>query len=276
MGFKFNYDGYRRAIEDNLSIINKDKQEVPFILNKAQLHFLENATEHNVILKARKMGFSSVLLAVAVIKFLYGENERCVSMSFDKTASSKQLDRAKHFIKSYEQKNNVKVPFKNNSKTELVWEQKRPDGTTFQNSLRVGTAASNSFGRGDDITFLHLTEVSMTDNLEYLLAGAGEAAVNDAMITLETTAFGYNEFKTFWDEASAGQRDYKAFFYDPYWEYSQEFVDRKRQQLGRLAPQEYPISPEEAFLATGANFFDRVALQDYLKAAMEPKSVSQV
>lgn len=274
MGFKFNHDGYTRAIEDNLSIINKDKQEVPFLLNKAQKDFMANATERNVILKARKMGFSSMLLAIAVIKFLYGENERCVSMSFDKSASSKQLERAKHFIKSYEFHNKIKVPLKYNSKSEMVWEQKRPDGTTFQNSLRVGTASSNSFGRGDDITFLHLTEVSMTDNLEYLLAGAGEATVNDAMITLETTAFGYNEFKTFWDEAEAGARGYKTFFYDPYWEYSEEFVKRKRMELGRLAPQEYPLTPAEAFLATGANFFDRVALQDYLRDALEPISVS--
>jgi hypothetical protein len=274
MGFVFNHAGYRAAIEDNLTIVDKNKQEVPFLLNKAQAHFLENATEHNVILKARKMGFSSVLLAVAVIKFLYGENERCVSMSFDKSASSKQLERAKHFIKSYEQHNKIKVPMKYNSKTELVWEQRRPDGTTFQNSLRVGTAQSNSFGRGDDITFLHLTEVAMTDGLEYLLAGAGEATVNDAMVTLETTAFGYNEFKGFWDEADAGQRDYKTFFYDPYWEYDQAFVDRKRQQLGRLAPQEYPLTPQEAFLATGANFFDRVALQDYLTETREPLNVS--
>lgn len=274
MSFQWNHQGYRLAIEDNLSIINKDKQEVPFILNKAQSHFIENATERNVILKARKMGFSSVLLAIAVIKFLYGENERCVSMSFDKSASSKQLERAKHFIRSYEQKNKVKVPMKYNSKTEMVWEQKREDGTTFQNSLRVGTASSNSFGRGDDITFLHLTEVSMTDNLEYLLAGAGEATVNNAMITLETTAFGYNEFKTFWDEASAGQRNYKAFFYDPTWEYDEEFVKRRRMELGRLAPQEYPMTPSEAFLASGSNFFDRVALQDYEREGIEPLHVS--
>jgi hypothetical protein len=163
---------------------------------------------------------------------------------------------------------------KYNSRNEMVRESRRPDGTTYTNSLRVGTASSNSFGRGDDITFLHLTEVSQSDNLEYLLAGAGEAVVNDAMITLETTAFGYNEFKTFWDEASVGARNYQTFFYDPTWEYDEAFVERKRKELGRLAPQEYPMSPEEAFLATGANFFDRVALQDYLKLAREPLGVS--
>jgi len=155
--FKFNAEGYKKAIEENFTIIDKDKNEVPFILNKSQVHFLENLTDRNVILKARKMGFSSVLLAVACIKFLLGKNERCVSMSFDRDASSKQLDRAKHFLKSYERHNKVEIPLKYNSKNEMVWEGINSDGSTFTNALRVGTAKSQGFGRGDDITFLHLT-----------------------------------------------------------------------------------------------------------------------
>lgn len=265
----FNYEGYKKAIEENFTIIDKDKKEVPFILNKAQDHFLKNLTERNVILKARKMGFSSVLLAVACVKFLMGENERCVSMSFDKEASSKQLDRAKHFIKSYERINKVKVNMKYNSKTELVRDGIREDGTTFTNALRVGTAKSTGFGRGDDITFLHLTEVSLADHLDQLLAGVGEAVVNNAIISLETTANGYNEFKTFWDEAMAGQRGYKAMFYSPEWEYDKDFLARKKANLGRLFEQEYPMTPEQAFIASGNQFFDREALQDYIETTVE-------
>ncbi len=78
--FKFDPDSYKRAIEENLMIVDKDKQEVPFLLNKAQDHFLNNLTERNVILKARKMGFSSVLLGMGIIKFILGKNERIVSM----------------------------------------------------------------------------------------------------------------------------------------------------------------------------------------------------
>lgn len=265
----FNFEGYKKAIEENFTIIDKNKKEVPFILNKAQLHFLENLTERNVILKARKMGFSSVLLAVACIKFLFGENERCVSMSFDSEASKKQLERAKHFIKSYERINKTQVPFKYNSKSELVWEGKRDDGTSYINALRIGTAKSTGFGRGDDITFLHLTEVSMAEHLDQLLAGVGEAVVHDTIITLETTANGYNEFKTFWDEASAGARNYKTLFYDPTWEYDTEFLKRKEQELGKLYKQEFPMTPEEAFIASGDLYFDRTALSELLPMTKE-------
>jgi hypothetical protein len=268
-----NYDGYKRAIEENFTIIDKDQKEVPFVLNPAQQHFLKNLTERNVILKARKMGFSSVLLAVACVKFLFGKNERCVSMSFDRDASSKQLERAKHFLKSYERKNKVEIPLKYNSKNEMVWEGILEDGSTYTNALRVGTAKSQGFGRGDDITFLHLTEVSLADHLDQLLAGVGEAVVNKAIITLETTANGYNGFKTFWDEATAGARGYKAMFYAPTWEYDEEFLARKKAELGNLFEQEFPMTPELAFIASGNLFFDRQALKEYLKTTEEIKTV---
>jgi len=272
--FNFNAAGYIKAIEDNFTIIDKDKNEVPFILNKAQRHFVENLTDRNVILKARKMGFSSVLLAMACVKFLFGKHERCISMSFDKNASSKQLERAKQFIKSYERINNVKVPLKYNSKNELVWEGQNEDGSTYTNALRIGTAKSTGFGRGDDITFLHLTEVSFAVDLEQLLAGAGEAVVYNTIITLETTANGYNEFKTFWDEASSGARNYKCMFYDPSWEYDEDYLNKKRMELGRLYDQEFPMTPELAFIASGNLYFNKDSLSDLLKTTKEAPTIN--
>lgn len=268
----FNAEGYIKAIEENFTIVDKDKNEVPFILNKAQRHFVKNLTERNVILKARKMGFSSVLLAIACVKFLFGKNERCISMSFDQGASIKQLERAKHFIRSYERKNKVKVPLKYNTKQELAWEGKNEDGSTFINALRIGTAKSAGFGRGDDITFLHLTEVSMADHLDELLAGVGEAVVRNTIISLETTANGYNDFKKFWDESVNGERGYKALFYAPTWEYSEEYLAQKKKELGRLFDQEHPMTPELAFIASGDQYFDKFALQDLLKQTVETKT----
>lgn len=264
------HENYKKLIEQNFNIVNKDKEEVDFILNKAQSNFIKEAGERNVILKARKMGFSSVLLAIACIKFLFGRNERCVSMSFDAAASTKQLERAKKFLNSYEAINKVKIPLKYNSKTELAWEGVDEKGQKFTNTLRVGTAKSQGFGRGDDITFLHLTEVSLVDDIDVLLAGAGEAVVNNAMITLETTANGFNSFKSFWDEAVSGDRGYKTFFYNPEWEYGKQYVKQKRMELGKLGQQEYPMTPQEAFISSGDQFFDNDAIQEYSKRTQKP------
>ncbi len=264
------WKGYKAAIEENFMIVDKDKMKVPFKLNPPQVDFIKKSTDRNVILKARKMGFSSLLLAIACLKFLHGKNERCVSMSFDVNASTKQLERAKQFIDSYMQINRLDYKFKYNTKTEMVFQNIDENGEKYTNTLRIGTAQTAGFGRGDDISFLHLTEVSLADNLEELLAGVGEAVINDAMITLETTANGYNPFKTFWDEASSGARGYSAFFYEPKWEYSEEFLARKRKELGRLYDQEYPESPEIAFIASGLHFFDTEAMRWYLDNHKQP------
>lgn len=267
----FNWQSYKKAIENEFTIVNKDKIEVPFVVNSAQDDCGSKLTERNVILKARKMGFSSLLLAIAAIKFIFGENERCVSMSFDASASSKQLERAKHYIQSFGIKNGAPIKTKYNSKSEMVYEGiSRKTGRPYQNTLRIGTAKSNSFGRGDDITFLHLTEVSSADHLENLLAGVGEAMVNNSMVTLETTANGFNEFKTFWDEAEKGERGYQTLFYSPKWEYSDEYLEEKKKNLGRLFAQEYPMTAEEAFLTSGQCFFDMDSLRLALNTTTEP------
>jgi hypothetical protein len=270
------WSNYQRAIEENLRIVNKDKLEVPFLLNKSQLDFIERSGEYNVILKARKMGFSSLILAIGLIKFLHGRNERVVSMSFDKEASGKQLERVKRFLSSYEQINGTKIQLKYNTKFEMSFSVPASDGEPgYTNSLRVGTAKSTGFGRGDDITFLHLTEVSLADDIDTLLAGVGEAVVNDAMVTLETTANGFNAFKTFWDEAVAGQRGYQTFFYDPTWEYSKDYLEGRRQRLGKLFDQEYPMTEELAFLTSGDTYFDMQSLRELKELCTENKSKDQ-
>lgn len=260
---KFNIEGHLKFISENYAIINKDKVEVPFIPNPPQADFVHYlGLYYNVmILKARKMGFSSVALAIACNKFITGKNEHCVSMSFDADASGKQLQRAKQFIKSYEEINGVKIPFKYNSKNEMVYEGVDDDGRQYTNTLRVGTAKSTSFGRGDDITYLHLTEVAFCDDVPTLLAGVGEALVRGAHTIFETTANGYNSFKTFWDDSMMNLRDFANLFYSPEWEYDEAYLNKRRERLGRLFDQEYPMTPELAFITSGDGYFDSHALK---------------
>jgi len=279
-------EGNITRTEKYLTIVDKNKKEVPFILNPPQKHFIRNATRKNVILKARKMGFSSIMLACAVLRLIYGRNEKCVCMSFDQSAAQKQLERAKHFIRSWEtaitkeliesgqlqqgKTFTLQQQMKYNNKNELSLQNTTPDGVTYTNTLRIGTAKSTSFGRGDDITFLHITEASFADDMEVLLAGVGEAVIDNSITVLETTANGFNSFKGFWDEVVLGERGYRPFFYDPTWEYSEEFVSEKRKGLGRLGVQEFPMSPEEAFLTSGDCYFDLLALRNYNDNAKDP------
>lgn len=263
----FKAPNYELFLSDNLKIIDKEKQPVPFFANVAQRALNDYMELHYdiLVLKARKMGFSSDALGIAVAKFILGRNEKCVSMSFDQTASEKQLSRAKYYIKSYEDKNNVKIPLKYNSKNQMVWEGKDPiTGEYFQNILQVGSARNTSFGRGDDITFLHLTEVSLADVYE-LMAGVGEACLPSAHKILETTAAGYNTYKKYWDESMIGKTGFACLFFSPLWEYDLPYIVDKLGKLGRLGMQEYPMTPEEAFITSGQGYFENFALHQLLE-----------
>lgn len=259
----FNPGEYQRFFANEFTIIDKERKEVPFILNKAQEHFLHNLSTLNNVLKNRKQGISSVSLAIAVTKFLMGENERCVSVSFIDSSAQQQLKRAEHFLQSYMHINNIKIPLRYNNTNLWQLDVTRPDGSKYTNTLRVGSAKSKSFGRGDDITFLHITEAAFADDLQALLSGIGEAVTHNSITILETTANGFDQFKTHWDATERGENTYTNFFYDPFWTYSKQFVEEKRNNLGRLGPQEYPYTAQEAFLTSGETYFDNEAMRYY-------------
>jgi hypothetical protein len=273
----FKPDTFQDFMQNEFTIIDKDRNEVPFILNKAQEHFLHNLGELNNVLKNRKQGISSVSLGIAVTKFLMGKNERCVSVSFIDSSAHQQLQRAKHFLESYQRLNGVRMPLKYDNKSEWVYAPTDEQGNVlYTNTLRVGSAKSKSFGRGDDITFLHITEAAFAGDLEALKSGIGEAVTNDAITILETTANGYDQFKTHWDMTEAGQTTYKNFFYDPFWTYTKEFVEEKRNNLGRLGAQEYPYTAKEAFLTSGYPYFEHEPMMEYEKQTLGNKPIKSI
>lgn len=262
----FNWHGHAEFMAQRFIIVDKEKNKVAFKQQPAQLDFLYHMSLYYqiIILKARKMGFSSTALGVAAKKFLLGRNENCVSMSFDADAATKQLARAKQYIASYEQITGAKINFKYNRQNAMVLEAYDPaTNESWTNTLRVGTAKSTSFGRGDDITYLHLTEVSFCDDVPTMLAGVGEACLPKSHKIMETTANGFNSYKKFYDDAKRLDNDYAPLFYSPLWEYTEEYVEKKRRDLGRLGPQEFPMTDREAFLTSGEGYFDNESMRYY-------------
>jgi len=254
---------YQKPIEKEFMISNKKGEIVPFVLNKAQIDLLETSTGRDIILKARQLGFSSLILAVLTCDFIFKDNQRCVVVSHETEATQRLLDRVKFYISSFEATNKIKIPLKYNSKNELANES---NNSTFY----IGTAESRSFGRGDTISGLHLSEFSFYPDPEKMLSGVMQAVIPNGKIFIETTANGFNFFKSFWDEAVRGERPFKTHFYNPSWGYTEEFLDTKKKELGRLYQQEYCDTPETAFLTSGDMFFSGLALQVFLKGIQKP------
>jgi hypothetical protein len=259
---------YLPFIRDNFKIIDKEGNEVHFDPNDVQVRYAEEGSGHDIILKARQQGFSSFILAVFTTDFILKENARCVVVADIEENAQELLDRVKQYIKSYEEINNTKVPLKYNSKTELY-------NKATNARYTIGTAKATEFGRSKTITNLHLSEAAFYPNLSKILKGAGNAVVPTGRFILETTANGYSEFKTLWDEAELGNKDFKPLFFAASDFYSEEELERKRRQAISESDylQEFPESPADAFQTSGQCYFDLEALRAYITRVKEPLNV---
>jgi hypothetical protein len=258
------FSRYQAFIEDNFRLISKDSLEVPFVLNSIQKKYVqEDSTGKDVILKARQQGFSSLILAIFTADFILKQNSRSLIVADIADNATELLDRVKFYIQAYEEINKVKVPLKYNSKYELFNEA---NGSRYT----IGTADNRELGRSKTITNLHLSEFAFYPDSERLFAGVMQAVVPEGRVLIETTANGFNFFKTFWNECVLGQRPFKPNFYKASDFYPQEFLVQKSKELGRLFSQEYPETAEEAFLSSGALFFDSLALKHYLSNTRIP------
>jgi hypothetical protein len=82
---------------------------------------------------------------------------------------------------------------------------------------------------------------------------------------------GFNSFKTLWDDSVLAATAYQPLFFKASDFYSQTALEQKRKELGdRLYNQEYPDTPETAFITSGDTYFDQDAMQEYLKQVREP------
>lgn len=252
------FDGYQKFIEHRYDVIDKSGEQVNFILNKPQQMFMEKATGRDILLKARQEGFSTLISGLFTTDLLLQQNCLSVVIADRSENAMGLLEKPKMLIKFYEQKRGVKVPLKYNSKYELYNE-------ALNSRYLIGTAENADFGRSRTIRNLHMSEAAYYKNLRGLLASALQAVTPNGRVFMETTANGFNEFKNYWDESMTGDTGFQPLFFPASLLYDEAFLNQRKRELGeRLYMQEYPETPEEAFITSGEMFFDSQALTDYL------------
>lgn len=255
---------YKQFIEDNFQIVNKESELVDFKLNAIQNQYLmHDATYSDLILKARQQGFSSLITAIFSTDFILKEYSYSVIAADIEDNAEGLLEKVKLYIQSYEEKNKIKVPLKYNSRAEL-------SNPLMNSRFKIATSKNIDFGRSKTFTNLHCSEVAFFSNIQRVIAGAGQSVVETGKKIFETTANGFNELKTLWDDSKQGKTNLTPLFYKASDFYSKEFLDNKRRELGRLFAQEYPETDLEAFLTSGLCYFDSDRLQQYLRRTKEP------
>ncbi|MBQ7907678.1 MAG: hypothetical protein IJ309_07790 [Clostridia bacterium] len=180
----------------------------------------------------------------------------------------------------------LKPSEKLNSANELYFDR-------LNSSWRVATA-SESVGRSRTLSFIHYSEVAFYKcPLSQLQKSISEAGVKDALCIYETTANGFNEAKALWDSGVCINLFYPWYLSSEYREKDESYIkEADTWLLNRLNAlkkrgldkdqlcwyarkykmyldkssirQEYPSSPEEAFVASGSSVFDSDAISHYL------------
>lgn len=271
-------------IETFFWIIDKNRQRVPFLFNGPQQKYFQNRTHHDLILKARKEGFSSLIEALWTHACLVMDNTRAVVISHERDSTMRHFERVRGYLNNLGDKRyKVEVDLDEESQKQIKFPH-------TNSSFWIGTAGARAFGRGDDITHLHLSEVAHYPNQD-VLTSALEACVPNAYRVMETTAKGVGEaFHRLWkesedpDSGSPWKGHFFAWHEDPtnvkelprnnkfaptlkekqiqnrfalstpqiYW------YHEKRAELPdkSLMPQEYPSDAREAFLMSGRPAFN--------------------
>lgn len=282
----------KEFIESFFSIVDKQRKEVPFLLNPVQAKLEEEWGQWNVVLKARKLGVSVLVGAKFLARILRFKNRNCVILSYDKDASLRMLERTNWILNH--------LPFKIKPERESVHEFKIHDTNS---KLFIGVAGSKAFGRGDDVTDLHISEFSFWEDTT-MFTGIMEALVPGAFVCVESTANGpANEFaKLYWKGAKGGSKwksHFFPWFVDPElveplpagfthteeefnlkakFDLTDEQIMWRRQKIAdmtepELFPQEYPATPEESFIILGNCVFDKKAVLNYERMVSYPEMV---
>lgn len=185
----------RYFIESCLSIVDKNSNKVPFLWRRAFSDWWANHTNNDFIVKARKMGFTAGISAVWTHACLFQKNTRAVIVSYEEKAAKSLLERVKYFCK------NCEIPIKLGKENESEISFPETNSTFWS-----GTAGQRSFGRGDDITHLLLSEICHYENMG-IVTGINEAMRNDGIIVRESTANGAgNESHKLWLRAIENKR----------------------------------------------------------------------
>lgn len=268
MGSLKNAQKYLNFIKENFLIVAKDGKIKRFDEDenhwRIQSKFvLEDATGRDVILKSRQLGFSSIILAIFTVDFVAKPNSYSMVVADKADNAEDLLSRVKFYLKSFEEKNKVKLALKYNSKYELFNEE-------INSTYKIGTAENKEVGRSKSLSGLHLSEFSFYPDPEAILRSALQAVVPEGKIFIETTSNGFNFFKTFWEECKQGLRDFNPIFYGASQFYSEEFLEKKKKELKEFFLQEYPSTDIESFVASGKPYFEKEALKWYLDNIKEP------
>lgn len=263
------------------------------VMVEPQLHFLHAVDEdlknrrpiRKNVLKARQMGFSTLIGAIDFTFAMVLSNYRALVLSKDNDSSEHLLSMRQFYWDTSTLKYLSIYTQKWASANRMKWVENN-------SAMHVATAKNSSAGRSRTLRFVHASEVAFYDDPYTLMASLSSTIPNAPFTAVfeESTANGIGGY--YYDQYWAAKRnesEFDAYFYPWFampsysfphlphlndWELSDEEkvlrklgIDNGQLQWRRyiirnecrgsieLFHQEYPSSDTEAFLTSGTNVF---------------------
>lgn len=306
----------RFYVENFLKIRNKDGKLINLHLKPAQAKLYEiMKREHDlgkpvriVILKARQLGFSTVIEALFFQDAATRELVRTLIVAHTADATANLFKMNKLFYDKLPRA--LKPMIRNSNAQEILFENPTRDPEEkerhpgLMSSIRCVPAVGENVGRSSTLTNVHASEVAFWGNMNDTMDALFQAVPDspDTAIVVETTPNGFNSFKKFWDDTVSGKTGFVPVFFpwfeDPEYrkpvppntEWTDEELKLKEayklddEQLSwrrwciasnlrgdaEKFKQEYPSCPEEAFLMSGNPFFDAKTIVLRLNLVKKP------
>lgn len=276
-------------------IINKERKDQVLVFNAAQEEVYNVIKERKklgktckiLILKARQLGMSTFTECFGCTRCVLAENQSMVIITHEEKASQNLYSMTHYCYEHFPEALKSKAKIIKDNQNEMRFS----NGSKIQ--TMVASPNSQGTGRGQTVSIAHLSEFAFWGgNANLILAGLMSACTKDSVVIIESTAKGCNHFKTLWDNAVKDQLDgnddgwiplFFPWYTDPqyvatYWgfELTREEEDLKarfnltNEQLAwrrtqiktnfnndiSLFNQEYPATPEDAFISSGECIFD--------------------
>lgn len=168
-------------LESLVEVVDKKRRTVPFILNPIQRTYYKNRTNHDIILKPRQLGFSTLIVGLFLHDTMYTPNTDSVIVAHTVEASMSLFAKALSMFNSIPEEFRPHIKYRN--RKELYFD-------LINSSFYVGSAETKDFGRGRTIQNLHCSECSSPSWIPDFMDGILESVPESGRVIMESTARG--------------------------------------------------------------------------------------
>jgi hypothetical protein len=184
---------------DNLYwIVDKEAETVRFRMNNQQRRFVQRLWYRNLILKARQLGFSTLIAVLQLDQALFVPNHNGVIIADTLPNSGKLFDKADFAYQHLPDLLREALPvIEHNKGAKLTIEHVDGDGRPAHSTLAVGVSS-----RGGTVHLLHVSELGkialkFPERANEIKTGALPSVPPDGIAIIESTAEG--AFGLFWE-----------------------------------------------------------------------------